>query len=156
MWDHRFQDSLKSEARNNGGAGVRTKILINRKLTNNKTIFLHCIDYNSELFLFLSTQLLSGAPNDKIVVVTDNEMVVSNHDIYLTLSWRRLLSIRNQSIHLQSKSMDWFLYDNGLRHDRVKWLRLVLRRWMFGVIYTWRSKKLCPNSYQKVLIVILW
>ena len=37
----------------------------------------------------------------------------------LTLLWRRPLSYRNQSIHLQSKSMDWFLYDNGLRHERV-------------------------------------
>ena len=27
---------------------------------------------------------------------------------------------RNQSIDLRSKSMDWFLYDNGLRHERVK------------------------------------
>ena len=40
--------------------------------------------------------------------------------ISLTLSWRRPLSYRNQSIVLQSKSMDWFLYDNGLRHERVK------------------------------------
>ena len=38
----------------------------------------------------------------------------------LTLSWRRPLSYRNQSIDLQSKSLDWFLYDNGLRHERVK------------------------------------
>ena len=38
----------------------------------------------------------------------------------LTLSWRRLLSYRNQSIDLLRKSMDWFLYDNGLRHERVK------------------------------------
>ena len=38
----------------------------------------------------------------------------------LTLSWRRPLSYRNQSIDLQSKSMDWFLYDNGPRHERVK------------------------------------
>ena len=30
----------------------------------------------------------------------------------LTLSWRRPLSYRNQS-------MDWFLYDKGLRHERV-------------------------------------
>ena len=37
----------------------------------------------------------------------------------LILSWRRLLSYRNQSIDLGSKSMDWFLYDNGLRHERV-------------------------------------
>ena len=39
----------------------------------------------------------------------------------LTLSWRRTLLYRNQSIDLQSKSMDWFLYDNGLHHERVKW-----------------------------------
>ena len=30
----------------------------------------------------------------------------------LTLSWRRPLSYRNQS--------DWFLYDNGPRHERIE------------------------------------
>ena len=29
------------------------------------------------------------------------------------------LSNRNQSIDLQSKSMDWFLYDRDLRHEKV-------------------------------------
>ena len=38
---------------------------------------------------------------------------------FLTLSWRRPISYRNQSTELRSKSMDWFLYDNGLRHERV-------------------------------------
>ena len=38
---------------------------------------------------------------------------------WLTLSWRRPL-YRNQSIDLLSKPMDWLLYDNGLRHERVK------------------------------------
>ena len=38
----------------------------------------------------------------------------------LTLSWRGPLLYRNQSIDLQSKSMDWFLCDNGLHHERVK------------------------------------
>ena len=33
-----------------------------------------------------------------------------NLKIYLSLSWRRSLSCRNQSIDLQSKSIDWFLY----------------------------------------------
>ena len=37
----------------------------------------------------------------------------------LTLSWRRALSYRNQSIDLQSKLIDWFLYNNGLCHERV-------------------------------------
>ena len=38
----------------------------------------------------------------------------------LTLSWRMPLSYRNQSIDLLRKSLDWCLYDNGLRHERVK------------------------------------
>ena len=37
----------------------------------------------------------------------------------LTLSWRRPISYRKQSIDLRSKSMDWFLYDIGLRHERL-------------------------------------
>ena len=41
----------------------------------------------------------------------------------LTLSRRRPLSYRNQSIDLRSKSMDWFLYDNGLHLKRVKGIR---------------------------------
>ena len=39
----------------------------------------------------------------------------------LTLLWRRSLSYRNQSIDLQSKSMDWFLYDSYLRHEKLNW-----------------------------------
>ena len=38
----------------------------------------------------------------------------------LTLSRRRSLSYRNQTIDFLRKSMDWFLYDNGLHHERVK------------------------------------
>ena len=38
----------------------------------------------------------------------------------LILSWRRPLSYSNQSIDLLYKSMDWFLYDNDLVHERVK------------------------------------
>ena len=38
---------------------------------------------------------------------------------FLTLSWRRSLSHRNQSIDLLCKSMDWFLYDRDLRHESV-------------------------------------
>ena len=40
----------------------------------------------------------------------------------LTLSWRRPLPYRNQSIDLLCKSMDWFLYDNGLRYERVNFV----------------------------------
>ena len=37
-----------------------------------------------------------------------------------TLSWRRTLSYRNQSTDFHNKSMDWFLYDGDLHHERVK------------------------------------
>ena len=50
----------------------------------------------------------------------------------LTLSWRRPLSYRNQSIDLLCKSVDWFLYDNGLRHERVK--KLGLTKWSISVM----------------------
>ena len=33
--------------------------------------------------------------------------------------WRRSLSYRNQTIDFENKSVDWFLYDRGIRHDRV-------------------------------------
>ena len=44
----------------------------------------------------------------------------------LTLSWRRPLSYRNQSTDLLWKSLDWFLYDNGLHHERVKMSTAIL------------------------------
>ena len=48
----------------------------------------------------------------------------------LILSWRRSLSYRNQSIDLQSKSMDSFRYDRDLRHEMVKQI-LKLSFWNF-------------------------
>ena len=39
---------------------------------------------------------------------------------WLTVSWRRPLSYRNQSIDFLLKSIDWFLYDNSFRHEKVK------------------------------------
>ena len=41
-------------------------------------------------------------------------------EAYLTLSWQRSLSYRNQSYDLLCKSMDWFLYDRHFRRERVK------------------------------------
>ena len=56
-------------------------------------------------------------------------LLILNFNIVLllitTLSWRRPLSYRKQSIDLLHKSMDWFLYDNGLRHERVNFFVLV-------------------------------
>ena len=41
----------------------------------------------------------------------------------LNLLWQRFLSYSNQSIDLQRKPIDWFLYERDLRQERVKELR---------------------------------
>ena len=46
---------------------------------------------------------------------------LSNKNQFIDLlCWRRSLLNRKQFIDLPSKSMDWFLYDKGLRHERGK------------------------------------
>ena len=67
--------------------------------------------------------------------------------LILTLSWRRPSSCRNQSIHLLCKSVDWFLYGNGLRHARAKASFHIfgLESWNqisnCGYFHIWSSKK---------------
>ena len=55
----------------------------------------------------------------KVIEITETEILLPTINC-LTLSWRMPIPYRNQSIDLQSKSMDWFLYDIGLRNERVK------------------------------------
>ena len=50
---------------------------------------------------------------------------ISDHTA-LTLSRWMPLSYRNQAIVLRRKSIDWFLYDIGLRLERVKEILLVI------------------------------
>ena len=49
---------------------------------------------------------------------------------HLTLSWRRSLSYRNQSIDLLWKSITWVLYDRDICHERVNliYIRLKLKK----------------------------
>ena len=74
----------------------------------------------------------------------------------LTLSWRRTLSYRNQSIDLLRKLMDWFLYDNGLRHERVM-LKLFAKKVAFSLFLQKTLSKLfdallnMPLSYTENL-----
>ena len=53
----------------------------------------------------------------------------------LTLSWRRFLSYRNQSIDLLSKSVDWFLYDRNLRHERVNFQPIQHNMQHIGLVF---------------------
>ena len=63
-----------------------------------------------------------------------NKYVIFSSLMSLTLSWRRPLSYRNQSIDLLRKLMDWFLLDNGLRHERVKGKLLFYKKGMEELI----------------------
>ena len=68
----------------------------------------------------------------------------------LILSWRRPLSCRNHSIDLRSKSMEWFLYDNGLRHERVnttciKFIDLLMNCRV--LLLFWNETKTAPSVY---------
>ena len=62
----------------------------------------------------------------------------------LTLSWRRPLSYKNHYIDLRSKSMDWFLYGNGLGHERVKIYIFVQQiawtSWLLNIIIPFKIK----------------
>ena len=59
----------------------------------------------------------------------------------LTVSWRSSLSYRNQSIDLLFKYMDWFLYDNGPRHERVNNFFSQCSSLIFTLISTYKKRK---------------
>ena len=48
---------------------------------------------------------------------------ILNHPIFIILNSfvTETVIYRNQFNDLRSKSIDWFLYDNGLHHERVKY-----------------------------------
>ena len=70
---------------------------------------------------------------------------------HLTLSQRRPISYRNQSIDLQSKSMDWFLHDIGFRRERIKPIQNSV-----SVMFT-KSSLLCKilQNFQLKNLIIL-
>ena len=64
----------------------------------------------------------------------------------ITFSWRRSLSYRNQSIDLQSKSMDWFLYDKDLRHERLNSFWLWFFQYYLKIMSIFRMETLFESS----------
>ena len=59
-------------------------------------------------------------------------------------------SYRNQSIDLLCKSMDWFLYDIGLRHERVKLYCAKLCHRVRCLVLNCCPKVLCKKGVQKI------
>ena len=77
----------------------------------------------------------------------------------LTLSWRKPLSYRNQTIDLRNKSLDWFLYDNSLRHKRVDrviiFLRLIILRYPMMALLVYNVLKFISSSMSRLWFVFL-
>ena len=69
----------------------------------------------------------------------------------LTLSWRKSLLYRNQSIDLQCKSMDWFLHDRDLRRERVKRLSFSRKQLFNFRIKVLVNCSLLPLAYERSL-----
>ena len=71
-------------------------------------------------------------------------------DVFLNPFMTEADTYRNQSIDLRSKSVDWFLYDIGLRHERVKQLINVCSPWNHQKIYGFnqenRIELMCLDS----------
>ena len=72
----------------------------------------------------------------------------------LTLSCRRPLLYRNQFIYLPWKSLDWFLYDEDLRHERVRELRKSCSGYFANLSrkYPWRSPFLKTRQISLLLL----
>ena len=87
----------------------------------------------SNIFLFDRSMLIK------------NEMIVSLQ--LLTLSRWRPISYRNQSIDLQSKSMDWFLYDIGLHRERINIIKCFCLKFVINKIFT-----MTVNYHLRILI----
>ena len=69
-----------------------------------------------------------------------------------------VLSYRNQSIDLQSKSMDGFLYNRDLRHERVKHSQWNTANWFaaFYMIGTSVMKKIKGLIFQTYEMFKYW
>ena len=88
----------------------------------------------------------------------------------LTLSWRMPFSYRNQSIDLLRISMDWFLYDNDLCHERVKNLLSCksciiefiqfISHWIYRKSYyqiKYRTKHRIVTAFSKIIsLIFVW
>ena len=73
--------------------------------------------------------------------------------VLLTLSWRKFLSYRSQTIDLFFKSMAWFLYDRGLHHDRVSYDSD--QRLLWTSVWEILNKFLLHGLILRLLIVLL-
>ena len=76
--------------------------------------------------------------------------------VCLTLSWRKSLSYSNQSIYLQSKSMDWFLYDRDLRYESLmKASSVYFINWVINIIICHRCLGFVEPTIHEPIIMLM-
>ena len=63
--------------------------------------------------------------------------------VFFNTSCRKSRSYRNQSVDLQGKSMDCFLHDRDLRHERVKGIESFVR---FSLSFLLGFQNICNES----------
>ena len=80
----------------------------------------------------------------------------------LTVSWQMSLSYRNQNTDLQSNSMNWFLYDRDLRHERFNFLHIIFKSFYVNPFspekiekFSFWDTKILENHKFKVYINVL-
>ena len=71
----------------------------------------------------------------------------------LNLSWQRSLWYRNQSIDLQNKSVDWFLYNRSFCDKRVNLLLLACIHWDIFLDYD-KIIDIYASKYQRKMLLI--
>ena len=69
------------------------------------------------------------------------------------LSWWRSLLYKNQSIDLQNKLMDWFLYDKNLHHEIVNAFQLSCFHWDIFLDYN-KIIDIYASKYQRRMLLI--
>ena len=94
-------------------------IIFSSRLYHVNTHLHHHIPVNLRISPFLEKQL-NRKWFEFVHLFPLHSYTPSKHQKALTLSWWRSLSYRNQTIDLLCKSMDWFLHNRDLSHERVK------------------------------------
>ena len=77
VWDRYIKDSLKGTARAKCGKGVRRHVVAGTVIPGNWQDFLHVDSNKTELFKFLSDALFKSYNQEKQLVITDGESVLS-------------------------------------------------------------------------------
>ena len=68
----------------------------------------------------------------------------------LTHSWWRPLSYRNQVIDFLLKSLNWFLYNMGLHHERVRFNNYSFSS--FSICH-WNQNNITAHSFEKISVL---